>query len=150
MKTTLTLILMLTCGLLMAQDDVTVVSSMADGLDLQAVSELFKDSENLEEFDIVTLRAIQYSGAPLSSGLFYRIRDVFGKVDMINAYGMTELDAVSAIYPEEHDQYLGSVGRALPKTFVRVVRPENGNPDKEVKKGEVGEIIVRSPCVMKE
>ena len=106
--------------------------------------------ENVKEFDIGNLRAIQYSGAPLSSGLFHKIRDVFGKIDLINAYGMTELDSVSAIYPEEHDSHLGSVGRALPKTFVRVVEPDKGNPDAEVKKGEVGEIIVRSPCVMKE
>lgn len=106
--------------------------------------------ENVKEFDISNLRAIQYSGAPLSSGLFYKIRDVFGKIDLINAYGMTELDSVSAIYPEEHDSHLGSVGRALPKTFVRVVKPDKGSPDAEVKKGEVGEIIVRSPCVMKE
>jgi acyl-CoA synthetase (AMP-forming)/AMP-acid ligase II len=104
----------------------------------------------IKEFDIGNLRAIQYSGAPLSSGLFYKVRDVFGKIDLINAYGMTELDSVSAVYPEEHDLHLGSVGRALPKTFVRVVEPAKGNPDAEVKKGEVGEIIVRSPCVMKE
>jgi acyl-CoA synthetase (AMP-forming)/AMP-acid ligase II len=106
--------------------------------------------ENVEEFDISNLRVIQYSGAPLSPGLFYKIRDVFGKIDLVNAYGMTELDAVSATYPEEHDDRLGSVGRALPKTFVRIVEPKKGDPVKEVKKGEVGEIIVRSPCVMKE
>jgi len=63
---------------------------------------------------------------------------------------MTELDSVSAIYPEEHDSHLGSVGGALPKTFIRVVEPDKGDPDAEIKKGEVGEIIVRSPCVMKE
>jgi len=106
--------------------------------------------ENIKEFNTGNLRAIQYSGAPLSSGLFYKVRDIFGKIDLVNAYGMTELDSVSAIYPEEHDQHLGSVGRALPKTFVRIVEPNRGNPDAEVKEGEIGEIIVRSPCVMKE
>ena len=106
--------------------------------------------QNVEKFDIGNLRAIQYSGAPLSSGLFYKIREIFGKIDLVNAYGMTELDSVSAIYPEEHDNHIGSVGRALPKTFVRVVEPEKGKTDTEVKKGEIGEIIVRSPCVMKE
>lgn len=103
-----------------------------------------------KELDTSNLRAIQYSGAPLSSGLFYRIRDIFGNIDLINAYGMTELDAVSAAYPEEHDERLGSVGRALPKTFVRVVDPDKSDPDAGMAEGEVGEIIVRSPCVMKE
>jgi fatty-acyl-CoA synthase len=106
--------------------------------------------ENIKDLDLSSLRAIQYSGAPLSSGLFYRVRNIFGSIDLVNAYGMTELDSVSAIYPEEHDQFLGSVGRALPKTFVRVVEPNRGNPDEAVTRGEVGEIIVRSPCVMKE
>lgn len=106
--------------------------------------------ENVREFDISNLRVIQYSGAPLPSGLFHTIRDIFGDIDLVNAYGMTELDSVSAIYPEEHDECLGSVGRALPKTFVRVVDPNKGDPDAEVKRGKVGEVIVRSPCVMKE
>jgi long-chain acyl-CoA synthetase len=107
-------------------------------------------TENAKDRNISNLRAIQYSGAPLSSGLFYKVRDIFGSIDLINAYGMTELDSVSAIYPKEHDRHLGSVGRALPKTFVRIVEPNKGDPDAEVNRGEVGEIIVRSPCVMKE
>jgi len=107
-------------------------------------------TENVKDCNLANLRAIQYSGAPLSSGLFYKVRDIFGSIDLVNAYGMTELDSVSAIYPEEHDRHLGSVGRALPKTFVRIVEPNKGNPDAEVNRGEVGEIIVRSPCVMKE
>ena len=106
--------------------------------------------ENIKDYDLRPLRAIQYSGAPLSKGLFYRIRDIFGNIDLVNAYGMTELDAVSAAFPEEHDDRLGSVGRALPKTFVRTVEPNKRDPNAVVKKGAVGEIIVRSPCLMKE
>lgn len=96
------------------------------------------------------LRAIQYSGAPLSTGLFYKIREVFGQVDLVNAYGMTELDSVSALYPAEHDDHLGSVGRALPKNYIRIVEPNTGDPGRETGTGEVGEIIVRSPAMMKE
>jgi long-chain acyl-CoA synthetase len=106
--------------------------------------------ENVKDRNISNLRAIQYSGAALASGLFYKVRNIFGSINLVNAYGMTELDSVSAIYPTEHDQHPGSVGRALPKTFVRIVEPNKGNPDAEVKRSEVGEIIVRSPCVMKE
>lgn len=111
---------------------------------------MITSAENVREFDKSNLRAIQYSGAPLSSGLFYKIRDIFGSIDLVNAYGMTELDAVAAAYPDEHDEHLGSVGRALPRTFVRVVDPNKGDPEAEVEEGEVGEIIVKSPCVMKE
>jgi len=106
--------------------------------------------ENVKEFDVSSLRAIQYSGAPLTQGLADKIRDIFGNVDLINAYGMTELDSVSALYPEEHDDHLGSVGRPLPGVFVRLVEPGKGDPDAQVPPNEVGEIIVKSPCVMRE
>jgi fatty-acyl-CoA synthase len=101
-------------------------------------------------FRTSSLRAIQYSGAPLSTGLFYKIRDVFGQVDLINAYGMTELDSVAAVYPAEHDDHLGTVGRALPKNYIRIVESNTGDPGRKVDTGKVGEIIVRSPAMMKE
>jgi fatty-acyl-CoA synthase len=111
---------------------------------------MLTSTENVKGYDLSNLRAIQYSGAPLSRGLFYKIRDIFGNIDLVNAYGMTELDAVSAAFPEEHDGRLGSVGRALPKTFVRTVEPNKRDPMAVVEKGDIGEIIVRSPCLMKE
>ncbi|MFC2045403.1 AMP-binding protein [Chloroflexota bacterium] len=106
--------------------------------------------EGVDEYDTSNLRAIQYSGAPLTLGLARKIRGIFSNVNLINAYGMTELDAVSALYPEEHDEHLGSVGRALPKTFVRIVAPGEADTDAEVSRNGVGEIIVKSPCVMRE
>jgi len=48
------LLLLVSYCLVTAQEDVTIVapaSEAAEGLDLQAVSELFKDSENLEDFE---------------------------------------------------------------------------------------------------
>lgn len=48
------LLLLVSYCLVFAQEDVTIVaptSEAAEGLDLKAVSELFKDSENLEEFE---------------------------------------------------------------------------------------------------
>jgi hypothetical protein len=48
------LLLLVSYGLVSAQEDVTIVaptSEAAEGLDLKAVSELFKDSKNLEEFE---------------------------------------------------------------------------------------------------
>jgi fatty-acyl-CoA synthase len=110
---------------------------------------MLTSAQNVNEYDMSNLRAIQYSGAPLSRGLFSKIRDIFGNIDFVNAYGMTELDAVSATFPEEHDDHLGSVGRALPKTFIRTVEPNKRDPKAVVNKGDIGEIIVRSPCLMK-
>jgi long-chain acyl-CoA synthetase len=102
------------------------------------------------ENDLSSLRVIQYSGAPIHMGLLSKVREVFGKIDLINAYGMTENASLTCVYPEEHDFHLGSVGRALPETFVRLVKPGEADPNKQVEKGEVGEIIAKSPCLMKE
>jgi fatty-acyl-CoA synthase len=106
--------------------------------------------EGVEDHDLSSLRVIQYSGAPIHLPLLKRLRRVFGKVGLINAYGSTEEVAVTCVYPEEHDEHLGSVGRALPETLVRLVRAGENDPDAVVEKGNVGEIIVRSPCLMKE
>jgi len=107
-------------------------------------------TEEVEQYDVSSLRMIQYSGAPIHLPLLKRLRSVWGDVGLINAYGATELVGVTCVYPEEHDDHLGSVGKALPETFVRLVRPGRGEPDATVQRGEVGEIIVRAPWVMKE
>jgi len=104
--------------------------------------------EGADQFDLSSLRVIQYSGAPLSKGLFSRIRNTFHDIDLVNAYGMTEIDSVSVAYPAEHDKHLGSVGKALPKTYIRVVDQGKGDPYKEVDRGQTGEIVVLSPCTM--
>jgi fatty-acyl-CoA synthase len=106
-------------------------------------------TEGVKDFDVSSLRVIQYSGAPIHLALLKKVRSIFGNIALINAYGATELVAVSCVYPEEHDDHLGSVGRAMPETFVRLVQPGKSDLTAEVKKGEVGEIIVRSPCLMK-
>jgi fatty-acyl-CoA synthase len=111
---------------------------------------MLTSAAEVQNYKISSLRAIQYSGAPLSTGLFDKIRNVFGRVDLVNAYGMTELDSVAAVYPAEHDDHLGSVGRALPKNYIRIVEANTGDPGRVVGSGEVGEIIVRSPAMMKE
>ena len=107
-------------------------------------------TKGVEHYDVSSLRMIQYSGAPIHLPLLKRLRSLWGDVGLINAYGATELVGITCVYPEEHDDHLGSVGKALPETYVRLVSPGQKNPDAEVEDGEVGEIIVRAPWVMKE
>jgi len=94
------------------------------------------------------LRLIQYSGAPMAVAVLKKIRNAFGNVSLVNAYGMTECDAVTALYAEEHDFHLGSIGKSVPNTEVRLVAMDGYDKDAVVEPGELGELVVRSPVTM--
>ncbi len=109
-----------------------------------------------EEFtkeDFSTLRQGLYGGAPMAPSLTTRLHSSIG-VQLLQAYGMTEMGpAITALMEGEQLTKAGSAGRALLNHEVRVVRTnEDGpaEPDDICKPGELGEIIVRGPSMMKE
>ncbi len=65
---------------------------------------------------------------------------------IIEAYGMTEF-AIASIIPWKGKLKLGSVGRPLPNTEVKIVDLETGK--KEMPPGEEGEVICKGPQVSK-
>ncbi len=108
---------------------------------------------NLSNYDISSLRTCPYSSAPMAVEKLKEAVDVFGQV-FLQAYGLVECPIVTWLSKQEHtvdgteDQTrrLGSAGRQALMTEMLVVDGD-GN---ELPAGEVGEIIVRSPLVMKE
>lgn len=97
------------------------------------------------------LRIISSSGAPLHATLKLGIENLFGLV-LHNGYGVTECSPNIAQARVEgpgqrvevHGQYL-SVGHVFPGVEVRLV----GTDAQPVSEGEVGELWVRGPNVMK-
>ncbi|MFT4570638.1 MAG: acyl-CoA synthetase (AMP-forming)/AMP-acid ligase II [Hyphomicrobiaceae bacterium] len=97
------------------------------------------------------LRCITYGASPIAEQVLRRAIEVFG-CDFAQGYGMTETTALlTYLQPEDHRRALASqpglllsAGRPLPGTVVRIV---DGN-DKEVPRGEVGEIIGYGPQLM--
>lgn len=74
------------------------------------------------------------------------MKDTFPNVKVQNLYGQTEnTPAASSLTDEYALQKIGSVGKPLKKTQIKLVDP-NGE---EVPTGEVGEICVKGPQVMK-
>jgi acyl-CoA synthetase (AMP-forming)/AMP-acid ligase II len=91
-----------------------------------------------------------YSGAPITKKLLQKSIQNFGNV-LIQFYGMTEAGAIMFVLPKAdhvlegpHSDRIRSAGIPVFSNQARVV-DENGN---DVRPGEVGEIIVKTPAVM--
>jgi len=65
----------------------------------------------------------------------------------VEGYGMTETSPIVAGTPMGPTRRLGALGLPFPSTDVRVVDPEEPDPDREVPDGEPGELLVRGPQV---
>lgn len=98
--------------------------------------------------DLSALRSIIYGASPISEAVLMRAMAALPGVSFMQAYGMTELSPLATLNPAEchvpGGAKLRSAGRASFCTEVRIVDPE----DRELPRGEVGEVIVRGPNVM--
>lgn len=103
---------------------------------------------SIDVCDTSSVRMMQYSGAAMPAEVVRRCRDHFPGVDFVNAYGTTEIVFATVIYPEDHDDQLGSIGRAVPNAEVRLVDANDPVPENPVERGETGEILVRTPTCM--
>ncbi len=98
----------------------------------------------LQSFKFPELRIISSLGAPLQPALKTRVESLFG-MTLYNGYGVTECspNISQAVVGEPRTDT--SVGRVLPGVEVQLV----GADQKPVAEGEVGELWVRGPNVMK-
>jgi acyl-CoA synthetase (AMP-forming)/AMP-acid ligase II len=107
---------------------------------------------DIAERNYPDLQTILYAASPIAEQTLRRAMDVF-KCEFIQAYGMTELSPLATIMTsddhrralKEKPELLQSTGRTILGTEIRIV-DEDDNP---LANGEIGEIIVRGPQVMK-
>ena len=101
----------------------------------------------MDDYDLSAMKAACLAAAPASEELQMRLQDVMGS-PVFQAYGMTELSPVSNVdYIEPDRMTPGSVGPPTADTEERVVDLETATRD--IPNGEVGELLVRGPQVMK-
>lgn len=110
------------------------------------------DHPRLDERNLSSLRMISYGAAPMPVSLLRETMNQFPRVRFYQAYGMTETSpVVSMLSADDHKlegnylARLGSVGRPVPHVEVRIVN-EDGHT---VASGEIGEIVVKGPNVMR-
>ncbi|MHA6616357.1 long-chain-fatty-acid--CoA ligase [Pseudonocardia sp. DLS-67] len=101
----------------------------------------------LASYDLSRLRRISWGAAPASTTLLRTMIDSFPQAEVCTAFGQTECSPVTTnLRGEDAIRKIGSVGTPMVGVEVRVV-DEDMN---DVPRGEVGEIVYRSPMVMKE
>jgi acyl-CoA synthetase (AMP-forming)/AMP-acid ligase II len=113
-----------------------------------AVIMMLMQAPGIDAADLTNLKSISYGASPIAEELLARARARFG-CDMLQLYGMTEtVGAATYLPPAAHEPAMGklrSCGIAWPGIDIRLVDAD-GN---DVKQGEVGEIVIRAPVVMK-
>jgi long-chain acyl-CoA synthetase len=102
---------------------------------------------NISKFDLSSLRICSSGAAPLPPELAKSFEAVTG-ANLYEGYGLTETSPVTHSNPtnKRHRQF-GSIGLPLPDTICKIVDMETGT--KEMPVGEIGEIALHGPQVMK-
>src|SRR5690606_6138170 len=101
----------------------------------------------IDELDISSLRRIIYGAAPITENLIKEAMEKMANVTITQSYGQSEAVAVTMLNPEDHDPTLGllrSCGRAAPGVEIQIVDQKQN----ELHRGEIGEIMIRSPNCM--
>ncbi|MCJ8012362.1 AMP-binding protein [Paenibacillus sp. KQZ6P-2] len=100
---------------------------------------------NVSGFDLSSIQICISGAAPLPVEVQERFEKITGG-KLIEGYGLTEASPVTHANNIWEKRKTGSIGIPFPDTLARVVHPETGE---EMPLGEVGELIVKGPQVMK-
>ncbi|PKS05094.1 hypothetical protein jhhlp_008461 [Lomentospora prolificans] len=109
------------------------------------VALLLAASPVTQKFDLSSVKRIVVAAAPLKPELQRKLKQRFPDANVCQGYGLSECSpSVSHQFEQDEDQ-IGTVGKILPGTELRLVHPETL---KDVPEGEEGELWVRGPQVM--
>jgi acyl-CoA synthetase (AMP-forming)/AMP-acid ligase II len=102
---------------------------------------------DLPKHDVSNLRLAVTGATAIPVELIHRMRDELGFDTIITGYGLTETCGVVTMcrYDDDLETIAKTSGRAIPDIEVRCVDAE----DKEVSRGEPGEVVVRGYNVMR-
>jgi long-chain acyl-CoA synthetase len=106
----------------------------------------FNNAPNVERYGFKSLRVCMSGGAALPVEVRERF-EALTSGKLVEGYGLTEASPVTHINPPTGSPKVGSIGLPLAGTEARIVDLDNG--EREVAVGEVGEIAIRGPQVMR-
>ncbi len=124
------------------RDQLTVVLGVPS---MFALLNEYAKSKGLQSLKFPALRIISSSGAPLHAAVKSATENLFLGMTLHNGYGVTESSPNIAQTRVEFPRNDTSVGRVFPGVEVRLL----GLDGKPAAEGEVGELSVRGPNVMK-
>jgi long-chain acyl-CoA synthetase len=105
----------------------------------------FLNFPDRDQYDLTSLRFAVSAAAPLPPEVQQQFKAVTGG-QMMEAYGLTETSPCATMDPIDRPKD-NSLGVPLPDTDVKIVDVETG--DQELLVGDIGEIIIKGPQVMK-
>ncbi len=111
------------------------------------VNTLFKALLNNEEFkklDFSSMKVVVGGGMAVQDVVANEWKKLTG-VTLTEGYGLTETSPVASVNPIDGSARIGTIGMPVSSTYMRVVN-EAGEP---LAPGEVGEIVIKGPQVMK-
>jgi long-chain acyl-CoA synthetase len=97
-----------------------------------------------ERYDTSTLRMCASGGSAMPVELLRGFEDAFG-CKVLEGYGLSETSPVASFNHPDRERKAGSIGTPIRDVEMKVVDEH----DNEVAVGEVGEIVIRGPNVMK-
>ncbi len=106
----------------------------------------FNNTPGVERYGFGSLRMCMSGGAALPAEVRQKFEALTGG-KLVEGYGLTETSPVTHVNPPEGSPKVASIGLPIPDTEARIVDLETGTH--EMPLGEVGEIAIRGPQVMK-
>jgi acyl-CoA synthetase (AMP-forming)/AMP-acid ligase II len=101
--------------------------------------------KGLGAHDLSALRYLTNAAYDLPAAQIARLRELLPQVKLYSMYGQTECTRVCYLPPEDAAAHPGSVGISMPNQEAWIVRDDGGRAEP----GEVGELVVRGPNVMR-
>ncbi len=102
--------------------------------------------KDIGRFDLSSIRFCVSGSAPMPVEQLRRFEQATGGL-ILEGYGLSEASPVTHINPPRGPRKVGSIGPVLPGTEARIVDPDHGLTD--MPQGQVGELILRGPQVMR-
>ncbi len=105
--------------------------------------------QHVTRYDLRSIRLCISGAGPLPQSVQDRFESLTG-ARLVEGYGLTEAGPVTHVNPLKTppgQRRRGSIGLPLPDTEAKIVDAETGR--REVRVGEVGELVVRGPQVMR-
>ncbi len=99
----------------------------------------------VKEFELSSIRVCLSGAAPLPIEVQEQFQELTGST-LVEAYGLTETSPATHVNPLDRNK-IGFIGIPWPDTDARIVDVDTG--EKELPVGEIGELIIRGPQVMK-
>lgn len=115
---------------------------------MTGVNTLFNALNHNEEFQKLNFSKFKFSvagGMALQTSVAKRWKEITG-TEIFEGYGLTESSPVASVNPIDGSGKIGSIGIPLPSTELGIMNDDG----KLLGIGEIGEICIRGPQVMKE